>query len=197
MFQQICCYFHSKYCKSNWRTATEYETVSNHVISATPVPFMKKSGKCRADIWTFDMFIINNNTQICIIRIVSSPMFIGCPWIDIKIKLDICKSSVSTTRPKLYVGNIQYGTIACIYQCLLKLYLGSIQPFKSLCYLFPLVHVNQVEPLDCSCIVVLCKLPDTWGGSPRLGGIRCSIVSCHPCKLVVYPLRARGQALAS
>ena len=36
MFHQICYYFHNNvYCKSNWRTATEYEIISNHVISAT------------------------------------------------------------------------------------------------------------------------------------------------------------------
>ena len=36
-FQQICSYFHKHaYCKSTWRTATEYETISNHAISATP-----------------------------------------------------------------------------------------------------------------------------------------------------------------
>ena len=34
--QQICCYFNNNaYCKSNGKTATEYETISNHIISAT------------------------------------------------------------------------------------------------------------------------------------------------------------------
>ena len=36
--EQTCCYFHNNaHCMSNWRTATECETISNHVISSTPL----------------------------------------------------------------------------------------------------------------------------------------------------------------
>ena len=36
IFFKKCCFFHNNaYCNSNWRIATEYETISNHAISAT------------------------------------------------------------------------------------------------------------------------------------------------------------------
>ena len=91
IFQQICCYFHSNaHCKSHWRTATEYETISNHVLSIVlhlqRGHFMKNSDKPRTNIWQFKKFIIKNKRQVCVnsLCLVFLDHFLkNCHWVPL------------------------------------------------------------------------------------------------------------------